>query len=210
MNPLFNPDLIPYYSIQLSNRFQDQELNPKLEAKIEEVMQDIDSFDPEQFAEFLLEDIFTYLKCSHQYYLNFWIPKLENTLFELHAKLCTDYWSVNLLTLSLNAYKRELIHHIDQEEKVLFAFTQKLIDGKKCEGLKDLALNHFIHTHDNDVIIEIDKLKQDVVCIDPELKGNLIVQVLFNQLNLFQHDLKVHGLIEDEVFIQKLIARVQP
>ena len=206
MNNYLNLQLIDRSSEQLSNRYQQTYVDPLLHEKLLEVMQDADSFNANNFMEFKLEEIYQYLKCSHQYYLDVWIPKLENTLLQLNAKLGADYKSINMLTLSLNAYKRELVLHIDQEEKILFTFVERLLAGKDCDGLKDLVLNHFIHTHDDNVILEIDQLKREVLSIDADLQGNLIVEVLFNQLHIFQQDLKVHGLIEDKVFLQKVIA----
>ena len=41
--------------------------------------------------------------------------------------------------------------------------------------------------------------------LDPELKGNLVFQILFDQLDNFQFDLMIHGLIEDNVFMQKVL-----
>ena len=202
-----NNFLAHHSSNQLLRRYTNIQIDPVLQERIEAIMLDVDSFYPEQFEEFTLEQIFEYLKCSHDYYLNVWIPKLENTMLQMHNKLRADYWSINLLTLSLGAYKKELAHHIEQEEKILFAFVERLIKGQECEGLRDLVLNHFIHTHDDNVIIEIDNLKKEVLKIDAELDGNLIVEVLFNQMEIFQRDLKVHGLIEDHVFIHKMVER---
>ena len=207
MNPLFTFQTAHYYREQLLNRYDQNQINPNLQQSLEAVMSNADNFDKADFMQFEMKEIFDYLKLSHQYYLDVWIPKLENTLAQLHAKLRKDYWSINLLTLSLNAYKKELVLHIEQEEKVLFAFVEKLLSGQECEGLKDLVLNHFIQTHDDNVILEINNLKREVLSIDAELEGNLIVEVLFNQLEIFQADLKVHGLIEDEVFLQKVIEQ---
>lgn len=208
MHNFFGLQSIDRSSEQISRRYSNITVDPELHQCLRDVMFDIESFEPQKFAEFTLEEIYRYLKCSHQYYLDVWIPKLENTLSQLYAKLSEEYWSVNLLTLSLNAYKKELVLHIEQEENVLFAFVEKHLNGQACEGLKDLVLSHFIHTHDDNVILEVENLKKEVLSIDADLEGNLILEVLFNQLQIFQTDLKVHGLIEDEVFIKKMIEKI--
>ena len=206
MKNYISNEMIRDYAIQARLRFNQTNISPDLADELEKLMGNIEQFDARQFDHFKLEEIFEYLKVSHQYYLQVWIPKLENTMLQLYAKMSKDYWSVSLLTLFLNSYKKELTEHIEQEEKVLFVFVDKLLEGKECEGLRDLVLNHFIHTHNDNVVIQLDELKKDLLTFDHDLENNLIVEVLFNQLTLFQHDLLVHGLIEDNIFVAKVVA----
>jgi iron-sulfur cluster repair protein YtfE (RIC family) len=122
----------------------------------------------------------------------------------MQSNLVEDYWSVKLLILFIQAYKQKLVEHIEEEEKVLFSFVNHLIAGKKCENSAEFILDHFIQTHNDNIVIQLAELKKDLYTFDEELKDNLILGVLFNQLNIFQKDLMVHGLIEDHVFLQKI------
>ncbi|MEZ4923544.1 MAG: hypothetical protein R2780_10260 [Crocinitomicaceae bacterium] len=193
---------------QVEKRFVNANISPELSSLLQEFMRDPESFDNERFDIFSLEEIFTYLKASHHYYLDHWIPKIENTLLQMHSKYGGEFWSVKLLTLFIHSYKKELVEHIQQEELVLFSFVEKLLQGKQCEGHQDLVLNHFIHTHNDNVVIQLEALRKDILLFDEDLKGNLMFEVLFNQLTVFQRDLMVHGLIEDHVFIEKLLLYV--
>ena len=91
---------------------------------------------------------------------------------------------------------------------MLFTFVDKLLAENVDTNYSDFVLNHFIHAHNDNVIIQLSDLKQDLLTFDKGLEGNLMVDVLFSQLDVFQQDLMVHGLIEDNVFIQKVQEKV--
>jgi regulator of cell morphogenesis and NO signaling len=194
-----------YYRNQIEKRFEEGQISNEFNDLLEQAMKDPEAFDAELFEGFELEEVFTYLKASHQYYQDIWIPKIENTLLQMRQKYGSDYWSVRLLVLFVNSYKKELQEHIEEEEKVLFSFVEKLLRGEQCPGHQDLVLNHFIHTHNDNVVIQLEELRKDILTFDGDLRGNLMFEVLFNQLSVFQRDLMVHGLIEDHVFVGKVV-----
>ena len=73
------------------------------------------------------------------------------------------------------------------------------------ESQKQFVLEHFLNTHNDNILLYLDDLKNDLLAVDPNLKSNLSFAILFNQMDLFQRDLRIHNLIEDEVFIPKLL-----
>lgn len=180
----------------LSKEFLDQ---------LEATFLDVDQFDARQFDAFPLAEIFSYLKTSHVYYLEIWLPKIENTLQELTVKFGNKYLSVQVLRMFLRKYKTELINHIEHEEQVLFAFVEGMLQGTYSTEKKNFVISHFLHTHNDNVVLHLDELKKDLCTFDAELKNNMVFQVLFNQLSIFQSDLLVHGLIEDSVFMKKVL-----
>src|SRR5690606_21454857 len=99
-------------------RFVVDQISDDLQQQLEQTMRQARLFDASDFERFSLEEIFVYLKASHQYYLNNCIPKLENTLWQMHTKMGSEYWSVKLLMLFLTAYRKELVEHIEHEEEV--------------------------------------------------------------------------------------------
>ncbi|MBD3636555.1 MAG: hypothetical protein HUJ25_04370 [Crocinitomicaceae bacterium] len=209
MEKLYRTDLSCFVNEQLDRRFVQTQISPELKAALVSVMKDSESFEEETFQSFSLEELFTYLKASHCYYLNIWIPKIENTILQLHHKMRDQYWSVKLLSLFFSSYKKELKEHIEFEEEVLFKFVDQLIIGEFTEQQRDIAVNHFIHNHNNNVVIQLDKLRQEVLTLDETLAGNILFEVLFNQLSIFQKDLQVHQLIEDHVFLPKAVVLAQ-
>ncbi len=173
--------------------------------QLKELFLQTQNFEDSDFDTFQLSEIFNYLKESHKYYLNVALPKIENTLDQLCRKFKDEYLSLGILKIFLEKYKTELKQHIDLEEKVLFLFVDKLLKGTYSKQNKDFVFNHFLHTHNDNIILHLVDLKDDLMTLDPELKGNLVFQILFDQLDNFQFDLMIHGLIEDNVFMQKVL-----
>ena len=209
MEELFRLNSGQHIQNQIQNRFSEElNVSVELEKELEFVLRNANTFDPANFNKFSLEEIYTYLKASHIFYLDVCLPKLDNTLMQMKAKMPEEYWSIKMLSLFLVSYKKELIDHIEEEENVLFTFVDKLLAENVDTNYSDFVLNHFIHAHNDNVIIQLSDLKQDLLTFDKGLEGNLMVDVLFSQLDVFQQDLMVHGLIEDNVFIQKVQEKV--
>ncbi|UKN00277.1 hypothetical protein K6119_11080 [Paracrocinitomix mangrovi] len=192
-------------SQEIERRYADASISVELKSLITSLMRDPKLFDAEQFNGFELREIFDYLNYSHQYYLEVSLPKIENTLHQLYQHLGNDYWSVKLLSLFISAYKIELKEHIEDEELVLFSFVKRLLNNQANDEQQTMIVQHFINNHDDNIIIKLVELKEDLLSINAELKDQLIVEILFNQLSIFQRDLLVHGLIEDHVFVPRIL-----
>ena len=162
-----------------------------------------DSFDGEIFKELSLDVILNFLKKSHTEYLTLWFPKIENL-----AKQLQDEIGVNDLTLTLHSflvnYSNELNNHINFEEKVLYNFVQKLLKGVYVETEKMFVLNHFLETHSHAVADDLNTIKKVLLNKNPELLDNPIANELFNQMALIHNDIEVHGIVEDEILMDKI------
>jgi regulator of cell morphogenesis and NO signaling len=162
-----------------------------------------ESFDGEIFKELSLDVILNFLKKSHTEYLTLWFPKIENL-----AKQLQDEIGVNDLTLTLHSflvnYSNELNNHINFEEKVLYNFVQKLLKGVYVETEKMFVLNHFLETHSHAVADDLNTIKKVLLNKNPELLTNSIAKELFNQMALIHNDIEVHGIVEDEILMEKI------
>jgi hypothetical protein len=58
------------------------------------------------------------------------------------------------------------------------------------------------------VIVHLAELKDDLLKFDKALESNFAFHILFNQLEIFQRDLLIHGLIEDDIFIPKMLKYI--
>jgi len=163
----------------------------------------IEDFDVDLFSQLTLKEILHYLKKSHNEYLTFWFPKIENLTQRLQNELGLNDVTLTLHSFVVNYYN-ELSNHINFEEKVLYSFVQKLIDGTYVETEKVFVLNHFLETHSHDVSDQLVTIQKVLLNKKPDLLDNSTAQLLFNQINLIQHDLDLHGIIEDEIFIDKI------
>jgi iron-sulfur cluster repair protein YtfE (RIC family) len=191
---------------EVSRRFNRQfTVSLDLKELLTKLHQQPDLYSQESFDGFALNEIYTYLRASHVYYLESWLPKINQTAFQLKSNYGNDFLAIQILTLFIERYQIELEQHIAHEEQVLFNFVGELLNGKYSSEKKDFVINHFLFTHNDNVIVHLSELKEDLMKFESGLKDNLVFQVLFTQLEIFQNDLLIHGLIEDEVFIPKVL-----
>lgn len=166
-------------------------------------------FDPNTFNPYPLSEILSYLRLSHQLYLDIFWPQIETVLVDLSAHFSSQYPALTALLEFVEVYKEQLAQHIHIEEQVLFSFVDKMLNGIYSYETKKQVLEHFLFSHNDDVFIALDEIKAEIVVLHHELNDYLPFRLLFEQLDGFQQDLTVHGLIEDHVLIQKIIAYSQ-
>jgi len=194
---------------ELLNRYSDSNLlSSKFIAVLSKVHYCTDNYTKEDFDQFELTEVFAYLKISHQYYLNVYLPKINQTVFQLRTKFGENSIVVQLLSHFLEKYQLELETHINHEEQVLFNFVADMLNGNYSSNKKDFVLHHFLFTHNDNIIVHLNNLKQDLISLENELNSNLVFHVLFNQLEIFQNDLLIHGMIEDDIFVPKVLQYI--
>lgn len=167
-----------------------------------------ENFNLESFADFELREILGYLKKSHNEYLTIWFPQIETLVNEVKTDLGVNDVTLTLKSFVVNYYN-ELTNHINFEEKVLYNFVEKLLQGHYVEKEKIFVLNHFLETHNHDVSDELMVIQKVLINKDATLQNNPKVKILFEKLNLIQNDLAVHGMIEDELLISKIHNYIQ-
>lgn len=196
------------YLENTKRRFFESNLSSDLNMKVISLLENEEEFQPQDFQSYSLSEIFNYLKISHDYYLNTCIPQLENTLVQLIKKSADNNRSTQLYFLLLNNYKNELIDHIEKEESVLFSYVQNKLDGRKTTNVDTYAINYFLNSHNDNVVLEIDQLKTDMLNQNGGLSNEFSFEVLFRQLEFLQRDLTIHALIEDHVFIPMVLEQM--
>jgi len=161
------------------------------------------SFNSKLFNDFCLNDILYFLQKSHLEYLNVWYPKIESISKDIQLKKDTNELTLTLNTFLVN-YFNELSNHINFEEKVLYNFVTKLLNGTYIESEKMFVLNHFLETHSHAIEDDLISIQKRLINIDDSIKKDSLFQNLFELFNLIHNDLQVHGLIEEEVFMDKI------
>ena len=162
-----------------------------------------ETFSKHVFDSFSLKDTLYYLQKSHLEYLNIWLPKIERIVDEIQQDIGTNELTLTLNTFLVN-YQNELSNHINFEEKVLYNFATKLLKGVYVESEKIFVLNHFLETHSHTVEESLLTIQKRLRNIDSKKVKSNLFKTLFSTFNLMYNDLKIHGLIEDEVFINKM------
>lgn len=180
-----------------------QQLGAEFFNELYEGLLNPESFSIDSFNKFSLREILEYLKKSHNEYLTIWFPQIENLVKEVKEELGINDVTLTLKSFVVNYYN-ELTNHINFEEKVLYNFVEKLLQGTYVEKEKVFVLNHFLETHNHDVSDELMVIQKVLINKDQALKNNAKVKILFEKLNLIQNDLAIHGMIEDELLISKI------
>ena len=76
-----------------------------------------------------VESVLTYLHNSHEYFLGFRLPEIRNKLVQVVGR--KDTLSKAIVSY-FDEYIGEVHKHMEYEEKVVFPYIRKLIDGKKA------------------------------------------------------------------------------
>ena len=173
------------FFLVIINTFHDEEYFPETELK---------SFSP------LL--IIDYLKKTHQYYIEYVIPKLESLLMQLIESNKTEIHQLEIIEQFWLKYKDELLLHLDDEEQVAFPYIIDLVEN----NIKNTqySIHTFEKEHTN-VDIKLNDLKNLIVkYIEPVYNNNICNDFLIT-LFRFEKDIKDHARIEDKILIPQVI-----
>lgn len=173
------------FFLVIINTFHDEEYFPETELK---------SFSP------LL--IIDYLKKTHQYYIEYVIPKLESLLMQLIESNKTEIHQLEIIEQFWLKYKDELLLHLDDEEQVAFPYIIELVEN----NIKNTqySIHTFEKEHTN-VDIKLNDLKNLIVkYIEPVYNNNICNDFLIT-LFRFEKDIKDHARIEDKILIPQVI-----
>ncbi len=146
--------------------------------------------------------IIKYLKKTHQYYLNYVLPKLENLLYQLINSNKTSIHQLEIIEQFYLKYKEELLLHIKEEEDIVFPYIINVI--KKELISMEYNIRTFEKEHTN-VDIKLNDLKNLIVkYIEPVYDNNICNEFLIS-LFRFEKDIKDHARIEDKILIPQVI-----
>ena len=76
-----------------------------------------------------LQDILTFLRKSHRYYMDVMVPNLAASLERL-TKPCNEHQRQTLFKF-FQDYKEELITHFSYEENVAFPYIEAMLAGER-------------------------------------------------------------------------------
>lgn len=164
----------------------------------------------ENFDGYSVKIIVDFLKKSHLRFTNESIPKIEQNFL----LLIKNHENNNQLKTLFNLFVKfqiELKQHILVEEKNLFSYAETLYKASIGNSLPVLLLIHFdkysvqdfANSHQNNecYLNEISYLLEQQTAI----KNHPIYNILLNQINQLNSEIKTHGWIEDHVLIKKVI-----
>lgn len=142
-----------------------------------------------------LEQLMSYLKRAHNYFLDFQLPMIRRKLLEAIDISSVD--SIGFLILRFyDDYVTEVRTHMEVENDHVFPYVDALLDGTldKSFSIESYAQGH---TH---IAPKLKELKDIIVRYYPENSNDLLTSALFDIITCEQ-DLSAHCMAEDDLFI---------
>ena len=187
---------------------QDDEINIDLLLDLINCYDDLDFLKKTSFEEYSIPDLIDYLEKSHQYYLLKRIPEIEQSLEKLTQQ---ESFTFNyVLLMFFKEYKKDIISHFKTEDEILFPFCKVLHNYLQKNSQEDLIFilenqkKAFsimrVHQQNKD---GIDDLQNVLLKYSPNNKKLSYFEIFLNQMSVFQHDLKIHAEIEENILVKK-------
>jgi regulator of cell morphogenesis and NO signaling len=148
---------------------------------------------------FSIDSLISYLRNSHDYFLNFRLPAIRADLNGLLSK-DKDELSQAILNY-FDEYVAEVRKHMAYEEETVFPYVRALLAGQR-RG--DYAIAVFRRQHDH-VSARLTEFKNIIIKYYPAKSANEINSVLFDIFNC-ENDLASHNAIEDRLFVPAIAA----
>lgn len=185
--------------------------NPDFVLALLTAVDDAPSIPKAHFERFETPIVLDYLRHSHRFYLENWIPEITHLLQHL-VEITRDAHPMLLaLPAFWRSYRFELQKHFSMEEEGLFPYARLLHQRWHAEvpvriltnDLRGYSLERFIHDH----IDETDELGEIRTLLRKHAGANsdsFPYRILLHKLRLFEQDMFVHAYLEDLVLVPRL------
>lgn len=157
-----------------------------------------DYFPEEELKRFSPLLIVDYLKKTHEYYITYFLPKIEMLLEKL-VSANTDF---KMIGSFYEKYKNELLLHIKDEEENVFPHIINFIQNHKKSNIKDTPLS-FEKEHSN-AEMKLSDLKNLLIrYLEPAYDNNDFNEFV-SMLYRFEKDIIDHARIEDHILVPQI------
>lgn len=167
----------------------------------------LDKASAESFRPYSLEAIVDYLSHSHQYYLNRAIPGIASNLERLIHNSAEHSHVLRAVAGLFRKFCDNLEAHILWEELGLLRYAKILSNcarsGRSAHSLEEFRLSTFIDQHP-DHRNELSQIVALLGKLDKIYGGDMAFRMVKKQIFDLEADLYLHGLIEDEVLLEKV------
>lgn len=146
-----------------------------------------------------IEPLLHYLKQSHIYFLEYFLPTVRRKLLD-GIKLRTS--DVSFLILKFfDEYTTEVKHHMDYEEKTVFVYVSALLAG---EPTQDFRIATYSDGHEH-VSSKLRELKNIIIKYCPaDADANLLNAALYD-IYRCEEELSGHCLVEDRLLMPAIM-----
>lgn len=181
---------------------EEYEINTDFFLSIVNTFQSKDFFPKKKLLLFSPLLIIDYLQRTHQYYINYSLPRIEKLLKELQISAAQQNSEMKMIEEFYLEYKTKLLNHIEDEERKVFPYIIKLVNTPSEIENKNYQVN-FEEEHEN-VDLEIDDLKNLIIKYIKPNYNELICNELIIEIFRFEKDILNHARIEDAILIPQV------
>ncbi|HMM10931.1 MAG TPA: hemerythrin domain-containing protein [Bacteroidales bacterium] len=165
-------------------------------------------FPVHHLQQFSAGQLISYLKRTHQDYLEHRIPEIEELLNSLMERPDLEASSRNLLRDFFQQYKHELTHHIHNEETIVYPYVLALERFTKSGNNQDLdyllslrySIKKYEEGHD-DVEEKLYDLKNIIIKYIPKPNDSRLLNRILHELFELEADLNNHAHMEDLILV---------
>lgn len=145
-----------------------------------------------------LESVIRYLINAHSYFINYKLPSIRSKLLQVVDDSSGKNIPFRDIFLSFfDDYYEEVRKHMDYENKTVFPYAVKLVEGKPDS---DYHISIFEQKHDQ-IDLKMAELKNILIKYYPSRESNhLLNEVLFD-IFACEKDLSTHNDVEDFLFV---------
>jgi regulator of cell morphogenesis and NO signaling len=163
----------------------------------------LESFDAKQFDRYPLSLVLHYLKESHNYYREYFMPKMEQSIASLKNSRPQSQ-AVFVLELFYKSYRNEFLEHIELEERRLFPYAKSLMMGD--DPFQSYSVKLFNQQHDHEIENQLEAIVSLMQVEYPDLSQDFAFRSFKNLLEAFQLDIEMHHHVEENVFLKRIAA----
>ncbi len=163
-------------------------------------------------TEFNTTNIIKYLTNTHNYYINYKIPQIEQLIGQMELdKSEENIRNIGLLKNFFEEYKDEVKEHFRIEEEVVFPYVLALDKAfKEGECNADLAsrirrepIEIYERNHTN-IEVKLSDLKNLIIKFLPPVSVKHVCEQLLIDLFRLETDLEDHAMVEEKVLVPRV------
>lgn len=173
---------------------------------------DANYFPKKHLAGFSISQIISYLKKTHEYYLNEKIPLLEHLIDKYVETSQADKNKLQLIRNFFNEYKEEFKAHLQREDDIVYPYVLDLENiflqkekGQRPESKLQYSIHDFADEHDN-MEEKLYDLKNILIKYLPPQDDQILLHNIIIELFELEKDLADHSRIEDKVLVPKVAS----
>lgn len=173
-----------------------------------------EKFEVSTFSQYPLEVVLDYLRQTHRLYLKKYFSDIEASIDAISSETATLRSIKALAKNFFFGFRDHLAAHIKEEETDLFPYIDVLVRTDRTKEEVPPVLHqqnplHVIADHNDDLEEDLSQFIKALEEIHQAHQESFGYRMLMTRLHLFEHDLRIHGRLEDEVLIPRALELQQ-